>query len=69
MFLYLKAGKRMSKPLWCNEAMYKLMLECWNWDPKDRPLFDQIIQHLELMYQHEVQTVSTDELFLIVFFD
>jgi len=53
IFLYLKAGKRMSRPLWCNEDLYKLMLQCWSWDSKDRPSFEQIIQYLELIEQNE----------------
>lgn len=66
MFLYLKAGKRMERPLWCNADMYRLMLECWNWDPKDRPLFDKIIQYLDLLLQGEIEntrgeTVAEDE--------
>lgn len=58
MYLYLQAGNRMSKPLWSNDEMYKLMLDCWNWDPKNRPLFDEIISRLELMYQNESEIVS-----------
>ena len=58
IYLYLKAGKRMSKPLWCNDEMYKLMLDCWHWNPNNRPMFDEIVKRLELMHKCEFKPVS-----------
>ena len=58
MYAFLQSGKRMGKPLWCNDEMYELMLKCWNWNAKDRPTFNEIIQCLESMYTREVQPVS-----------
>lgn len=55
MLNYLWANNRMNKPMWCNDEMYALMQDCWNWEPKDRPLFDQIIERLHAMYNREGQ--------------
>nr|AAA29218.2 tyrosine kinase receptor [Hydra vulgaris] len=35
----LKSGYRMDKPENCSEAMYSIMLQCWNEDPLQRPTF------------------------------
>jgi len=43
----LKSGYRMDKPDNCAEAMYDIMLHCWNEDPEQRPSFTELREHLE----------------------
>ncbi|KAI8509380.1 Leucine-rich repeat-containing protein 15 [Branchiostoma belcheri] len=35
----LQAGFRMAKPEGCPPGMYDLMLQCWRWQPSERPSF------------------------------
>ncbi|XP_078658347.1 fibroblast growth factor receptor 1-A-like [Branchiostoma floridae x Branchiostoma belcheri] len=35
----LQAGFRMAKPEGCPPGMYALMLQCWRWQPSERPSF------------------------------
>ena len=56
MYSYLKNNKRMGKPMWCNDEMYDLMLDCWNWKPRERPQFAEIIERLEVMFVCEAQS-------------
>eukprot|EP00731_Ephydatia_muelleri_P030153 Em0021g676a len=41
---FLRNGRRMEKPqnAACSEAIYSLMLRCWDSDPEDRPTFAKI---------------------------
>ncbi|XP_019868373.2 fibroblast growth factor receptor-like [Aethina tumida] len=39
-------GERLSRPEICSEQIYKLMLECWEQNPDDRPSFQQIVLRL-----------------------
>lgn len=43
----LKSGYRMEKPENCADAMYDVMLHCWNEDPLQRPSFTELREHLE----------------------
>ncbi len=36
---FLKDGKRMNKPAHCSDALYALMLSCWQESPSNRPDF------------------------------
>lgn len=35
----LEHGYRMDSPPGCPPSVYRLMLQCWNWSPSDRPRF------------------------------
>eukprot|EP00058_Branchiostoma_floridae_P001500 XP_002586988.1 hypothetical protein BRAFLDRAFT_241680 [Branchiostoma floridae] len=40
----LQAGYRMRQPEDCPDAMYDLMLHCWQWKPTERPSF-QLLEY------------------------
>ncbi|XP_065677191.1 uncharacterized protein LOC100206932 isoform X2 [Hydra vulgaris] len=43
----LKSGYRMDKPENCSEAMYSIMLQCWNEDPLQRPTFTTLREYFD----------------------
>ncbi|XP_052222649.1 tyrosine-protein kinase Abl-like isoform X2 [Dreissena polymorpha] len=46
----LERGYRMERPPGCPPHIYQLMMKCWHWDPKDRPMFADIVMSLENMF-------------------
>ena len=40
----MKAGDRFDKPNSCPEQLYMLMKQCWQWDPAERPSFNDIAE-------------------------
>ncbi|XP_053377597.1 hepatocyte growth factor receptor-like isoform X2 [Mercenaria mercenaria] len=51
---YLKEGRKLNKPDFCPNEMYRIMQQCWNWDPEERPLFgDLTIKIPELLRKLE----------------
>ncbi|GFS17554.1 tyrosine-protein kinase [Elysia marginata] len=46
----LEKGYRMERPPGTPPEIHKLMLKCWQWDPKDRPTFKEIHFLLENMF-------------------
>jgi len=42
----------MECPTGCPPKIYELMLQCWQWDPNDRPTFYQIREILETIFQN-----------------
>lgn len=49
LFDYLKEGNRMIKPLCCDDEIYDLILECWNFKAEMRPSFSNINDRLNLI--------------------
>ncbi|XP_065219986.1 fibroblast growth factor receptor homolog 1-like [Planococcus citri] len=45
----LDDGYRMKKPQNCSMKMYRIMRECWDYLPEDRPTFSMIVENLEEM--------------------
>ncbi|XP_068760314.1 angiopoietin-1 receptor-like isoform X2 [Montipora capricornis] len=45
----LKKGYRLEKPSGCSDAMYQVMRDCWNPNPKLRPSFEKLVERLEAM--------------------
>ncbi|CAH1272829.1 FGFR4 [Branchiostoma lanceolatum] len=43
----LKSGNRMRRPEDCPQAMYDLMLQCWQWKPAERPSFRSLEAKLD----------------------
>ncbi|XP_071844460.1 tyrosine-protein kinase CSK-like [Apostichopus japonicus] len=43
---FLEEGSRMPIPEDCPKAMYKIMMECWEWEATKRPKFSEIEQKL-----------------------
>ena len=53
--LYEKLIKnyRMAQPQFCPHNIYKIMLECWNAEPKERPRFREMADVLGTKYEQE----------------
>jgi len=49
MFMFL-AGYRMPAPEGTPDEMYRLMLRCWEYEPENRPHFDQIYLVVDTLY-------------------
>ncbi|KAK9500975.1 hypothetical protein O3M35_002120 [Rhynocoris fuscipes] len=47
----LEKGYRMECPPGCPPKIYDLMRQCWQWEPQDRPTFQEIHHALENMFQ------------------
>ncbi|XP_063404419.1 tyrosine-protein kinase ZAP-70-like isoform X1 [Mytilus trossulus] len=43
--------KRLQKPDFCDEQVYEIMLECWQYDKKDRPTFEEIDHKMKYQQQ------------------
>ncbi|XP_003747397.1 fibroblast growth factor receptor 2-like [Galendromus occidentalis] len=46
LFDFLKAGKRLEKPVECPDEIYGLMLACWNESSHARPSFSHLVERL-----------------------
>lgn len=54
LFDYLKEGNRMSRPVYGDDCLYSLMLECWQFAADFRPSFVDLYAKLaEILRQHE----------------
>ncbi|XP_031617261.1 fibroblast growth factor receptor homolog 1-like isoform X2 [Contarinia nasturtii] len=58
---YLERGIRMDKPAHCHIDIYKLMRQCWNWKPRLRPTFTEIVLYLD-----NILTTSSNQEYLNV---
>ena len=45
----LEAGYRMPPPEGCPPAVYRLMRQCWEWEPENRPSFKEVFATLNNM--------------------
>lgn len=59
MLCFIAQGYRMECPPGCPAAVYELMRGCWQWNPADRPTFQQIHHDLEHMFQDHSITEGT----------
>ncbi|EFO22616.2 TK/ABL protein kinase [Loa loa] len=50
VYALLEKGFRMDAPEGCPPSVYRLMLQCWNWSPSDRPRFKEIHASLESLF-------------------
>ncbi|XP_072025085.1 hepatocyte growth factor receptor-like [Amphiura filiformis] len=46
MYYHLEQGNRLFRPPACHQDMYKIMLDCWGKDPKQRPSFSVLVRNL-----------------------
>lgn len=46
LFEYFKEGNRMTKPVYCDDELYELILDCWNFKSEMRPSFANINDRL-----------------------
>uniref|UniRef100_A0A663EFR4 receptor protein-tyrosine kinase n=1 Tax=Aquila chrysaetos chrysaetos TaxID=223781 RepID=A0A663EFR4_AQUCH len=53
----LKEGTRMRAPDYTTPEMYQTMLDCWHGDPKQRPIFSELVEHLGNLLQANVRQV------------
>jgi hypothetical protein len=49
----LKAGTRLAKPEKCSQEMYKILLDCWHADPKERITFAKFSPKFQLLESKE----------------
>ncbi|PFX33185.1 Tyrosine kinase receptor Cad96Ca [Stylophora pistillata] len=46
---WLKLGYRMPKPVHIDDKLYQVMLECWQFDARDRPTFSDLTKKIKKM--------------------
>ncbi|XP_071098329.1 fibroblast growth factor receptor 3-like [Haliotis cracherodii] len=51
-------GKRLEKPDYCSEHVYKLMTQCWRSHPGDRPTFSDLADTIEGHLEEEAEYVQ-----------
>jgi serine/threonine protein kinase len=44
---HLKQGYRLTKPQYCPESIYTILLKCWSLNPRSRPSFSKLNDHLQ----------------------
>ena len=55
---YIRKGQTLRRPDYCPMDIFKVMHECWNMEPTERPTFDEL--HKLLNELHERASVSDD---------
>ncbi|CAD5229409.1 unnamed protein product [Bursaphelenchus okinawaensis] len=50
VYSLLEKGFRMDIPAGCPDSVYRLMIQCWNWSPSDRPCFNDLHKSLEVLF-------------------
>ncbi|XP_003738572.1 hepatocyte growth factor receptor [Galendromus occidentalis] len=58
---WLISGRRMLKPSFCPDALYEIMLACWDEDPKKRPTFSQLVKDVPNVI-HTIETASRNQI-------
>lgn len=59
LFKLLRNGHRMEKPPCCSLEIYMLMRECWSYQPKERPVFSELVEDLD-----RILTITANEEYL-----
>jgi hypothetical protein len=52
-------GFRMDCPPECPDTVYRLMLQCWQWSPSDRPRFQDLHSNLSAQQPSDDQAQNT----------
>ncbi|XP_066487976.1 vascular endothelial growth factor receptor 2 [Tiliqua scincoides] len=60
----LKEGTRMRPPDYTTPEMYQTMLDCWHGNPKQRPTFSELVEHLGNVLQASVRQDGKDYIVL-----
>ncbi|KAL8207400.1 UNVERIFIED_CONTAM: hypothetical protein K2H54_055998 [Gekko kuhli] len=60
----LKEGTRMRAPDYTTPEMYQTMLDCWHGEPKQRPTFSELVEHLGNILQASVHQDGKDYIVL-----
>jgi FMS-like tyrosine kinase 1 len=58
LYYKLRDGYRMDKPMFSTTDIYDIMLNCWNKEPKTRPLFNELEKRLGKFLHESVKDVS-----------
>ncbi|XP_065833062.1 uncharacterized protein [Oscarella lobularis] len=53
----IERGYRMDRPAECSEAVYALMMDCWNEDHHSRPSFRDIIDRISLLSETSLSAI------------
>ncbi|XP_044736869.1 vascular endothelial growth factor receptor kdr-like [Chrysoperla carnea] len=48
----LEDGYRLQKPKFATQKLYQIMLQCWEIRPKNRPLFDKLVNDIGMMLEN-----------------
>ncbi|XP_076250339.1 receptor protein-tyrosine kinase sevenless isoform X2 [Rhynchophorus ferrugineus] len=56
---YVKGGGRLGKPTDCPEELYKLMLQCWEFEPDKRPTFKYCLEILDGAHRDHLRNPIT----------
>ena len=51
---YLNDGERMKKPDICPDKVYEIMSKCWEYNPDDRPDFEELVATFTMYIEDEV---------------
>ncbi|XP_048365783.1 vascular endothelial growth factor receptor 2 isoform X2 [Sphaerodactylus townsendi] len=60
----LREGTRMRAPDYTTPEMYQTMLDCWHGEPKQRPTFSELVEHLGNVLQANVHQDGKDYIVL-----
>ncbi|XP_061186838.1 tyrosine-protein kinase receptor UFO-like [Saccostrea echinata] len=63
MLKYLKSNRRLHKPLYCPDVVYRLTEKCWALDPCNRPTFSDIVEELTSLIATRDQHFSKENTF------
>jgi len=64
LFQLLRDGHRMEKPISCSLEVYLLMRECWQYNPMERPTFNELVEDLD-----RILTITSNEEYLELGFE
>ncbi len=71
LYFKLRDGYRMEKPKYATQAVYDIMLSCWQTRPESRPLFKELERKLSSFLMESVKDVSLKinglKFYLIIF--
>ncbi|XP_072346375.1 tyrosine-protein kinase receptor UFO [Scyliorhinus torazame] len=62
---YLRQGNRLKQPPDCLDALYELMLYCWQLNPRERPTFETICCQLEKILQDLPPSSDPEEILYV----
>lgn len=63
---FLRSGERLEKPQFATQEMYILMRDCWEEDPRRRPIFRSLVEDLEKMLSEASSDVIIIKLLLLL---
>lgn len=58
LLTFLKKGQRMVKPPHCGTELYRIMLDCWKENPKNRPTFTELKETLDDLLEDALNYVK-----------